>query len=253
MSIILKENEWAEQMIIECELGKNPIETLRRVCRYYIDNGCQEKDLINKLESFLLRCNSSASLPKWHGTLVSVIKYAKKYKAVDIDKIFISKSEMDTVSNLKSAPLRRLAFTLLCLAKYWNIVRDGNDSWVVSRGNEIMTLANISAPLKRQSAMYKELEDLGLVKFPKKVDSTSMQVCFVDNSDDVVFEVSDFRNLGYQYMMYDGGSFIVCQNCGIVTKANKGSASNNQKYCPECASKLRTKKRVESVMKSQKR
>ena len=35
MSIVLKENDWAEKMIQSKSLGKKPSETLRRVARYY--------------------------------------------------------------------------------------------------------------------------------------------------------------------------------------------------------------------------
>ena len=43
MSIVLKENDWAEKMIQSKSLGKKPSETLRRIARYYIDNGYEKK------------------------------------------------------------------------------------------------------------------------------------------------------------------------------------------------------------------
>ena len=36
MTVVLKENDWAHDMIERNELGNKPSETLRRVARYYI-------------------------------------------------------------------------------------------------------------------------------------------------------------------------------------------------------------------------
>ena len=35
MELVLNEYEWAEKMIANNDLGKNPIETLSRVAKYY--------------------------------------------------------------------------------------------------------------------------------------------------------------------------------------------------------------------------
>ena len=69
MSIVLKENEWAEKMIISSELGKKPSETLRRVARFYLDKGFPISDVRRKLEAFIIQCNPVASLPKWSTTI----------------------------------------------------------------------------------------------------------------------------------------------------------------------------------------
>lgn len=249
MSIVLKENEWAEQMIKCRSLGKKPSETLRRVCRYYIDNGCVEKELLPRLEVFLIRCDPMVSLPKWHNTLVNIIKASQKFKAVDIDSIKIYNAELDVIESLDSAPKRRLAFSLLCLAKYWNIVRNVDDGWVNSKTNEIMAMANISASLVRQGAMFRSLRDEGLIQFSKKVDNTNVKVDFINETGDIAIEIDDFRNLGYQYAMYYGGPYMKCQNCGVVTRIKNPKNNRGQKYCPDCAVKVRTQQNVDSVMR----
>ena len=48
MSIVLKENDWAEKMIQSKSLGKKPSETLRRVARYYIDSGMRKRKRLDR-------------------------------------------------------------------------------------------------------------------------------------------------------------------------------------------------------------
>lgn len=246
--IILKENEWAEQMIQSRSLGKKPSETLRRVARYYLDNGYSKRDTRAKLDAFLIQCDPTASLPKWSDMLDYVVTKACKYGAVDIDGIPITDNEMKKIENLKGKQLRRLAFTLLCLAKYWNAISPNCDFWVNNKDSEIMAMANINTSIKRQGLMYWELKEAGMIQFSKKVDNTNVRVCFVEDGD-VVYKVSDFRNLGYQYLMYCGEPYMECQHCGLTIKIDNPGRGRKQKYCKTCAAEIALQQNINSVMK----
>lgn len=248
MSIVLRENEWAENMIRTRSLGNKPYETLKRVARYYIDSGYDKRCVRAQLESFLIQCDPCASTIMWADTLEYAIKSAYKYKAIDIDKIEITRSEMEKIDSLEGKQIRRLAFTLLCLSKYWLLVNPQCDYWIRNKDSEIMAMANINTSVKRQSLMYRELRDAGLIQFSKKVDNTNVRVCFA-GSDDVALVVSDFRNLGYQYLLYHGEPYFECQNCGIVSKIGDPVHGKKQKYCRCCASEIALQQRVNSVMK----
>lgn len=147
--------------------------------------------------------------------------------------------------------IKRLAFVLLCLSKYWNIVNNQNDYWVNSKDNEIMSFANINTSIRRQCAMYAALKDAGLIQFSKKVDNTNVKVCFAEDGESAM-EITDLRNLGYQYLKYHGEPYFECTNCGIVTRyknpANKKSIWK-QKYCESCAIEIDTRQSVNSVMR----
>lgn len=251
MSLILKEHEWAESMIRSKSLGEKPKETLRRVARYYIDKGCSKKDTRDILDSFLLQCEPTSSLSKWSGTLDFAVSFAARYDAVDIDSIDITDAEMERIDLLDGKQIRRLAFTLLCLAKYWDIVKKSPDHWVKSKDNEIMRMANINTSVKRQCSMYYNLHVAGMIQFSKKVDSTDVKVCFVEDGE-TILHITDFRNLGYQYLMYHGEPYFVCCNCGITTKINNskiGSPGRKQKYCPACAIEIAAQQRINRIMK----
>lgn len=253
MSIVLNEHYYAEQAIQTRSLGKKPSETLSRVARYYIDScdSSTKKTIRSKLDLFLLQCDSTASIPKWSKMLDFATDWAFKHEAIQIDSIVITKPEMDKIDSLDGKQIRRLAFVLLCLSKYWNIVNSQNDNWVNSKDNEIMAFANINTSIRRQCAMYATLRDAGLIQFSKKVDNTNVRVCFAEDGE-VEMTITDLRNLGYQYLKYHGEPYFECTNCGITVKIDEPTKGRKQKYCKECAVEIKTKQNVNAVMRHRK-
>lgn len=250
MTIVLNEHDWAEEMITSRSLGKKPFETLCRVARYYLDNGIPKREVRRMLDAFLIQCEPTASLPKWTTVLDSALSRAMKRASINLEYIEITKPEMERIDALGGKQIRRLAFTLLCLSKYWNAVSGRSDGWVNSQDSDIMRMANIDTSIKRQSLMFYNLNAEGMIKFSRKVDNTNVQVCFAEEGEPAL-RITDFRNLGYQYIRYHGGPYFECENCGLVTKIEKASARGpKQKYCRECAAQIASRQNVRSVMKS---
>lgn len=250
MGVVLNEHQWAEQAIQARSLGKKPSETLCRVARYYIDEcvGLDKKSIRNKLDLFLLQCDHTASVTKWSNMLDYAVDWAFKHEAILIDAITITKPELEVVDALPGRQLRRLAFVLICLAKYWNIANKQNDFWVNSKDNEIMALANINTSIRRQCAMYAELKKAGLIQFSRKVDNTNVRVCFAKDGE-TALAITDIRNLGYQYLKYHGEPYFECSNCGVTTKIDEPNRGRRQKYCKGCAVEIKTRQSVNAVMR----
>lgn len=246
--IVLNENDWARDAIENRSLGKHPYETLSRVARYYLDDGYSKKETRRMLDQFILQCDPVASLPKWSSVTDFALDRAVKRPALCVDSIAITEPEMNVVDSLDGKQLRRLAFVLLCLAKYWDLVNAGGDHWVNNGDNEIMRMANVSTTVKRQSMMYAKLRDAGLIQFSKKIDNTNVRVCFIQDGK-TVLEVSDYRNLGYQYLKYHGGPFYVCENCGITVRGGEAGRGRKLRYCKQCAAEIATQQRINSVMR----
>ena len=248
MTITLNEHDWAEDMIAGRTLGKKPFETLTRVARYYLDGGMPRREVRKRLDAFLLQCDPSASLPKWCDTADAALARASRRHAVNIDEIVISTQEMSRIEKLDSKQLRRLAFTLLCLSKYWDAVNEDDRHWVNSPDSDIMRMANINTSISRQSMMYHRLNQEGMIVFSRKVSNTNVRVCFAEDGVPAL-AVRDFRNLGYQYLKYCGEPFFFCANCGIVTRYKDPKNGKKQKYCPDCAAKIALQQRINSVMR----
>lgn len=248
MTIVLNERDWAEDMITQRTLGKKPFETMCRVARYYLDNGIPKREVRKMMDSFLLQCDPTASLPKWQESLDKALNRAMKYEAISLDGVTVTKPEMKKIESVSGKQAQRLAFTLLCLAKYWNAISEKNDGWVNNKDSDIMRMANINTSIKRQSLMYFNLNAAGMIQFSRKVDSTNVRVCFMEDGEPAMY-ITDFRNLGYQYMKHHGEPYFVCKNCGVTTRYRNTEKGLCQKYCSECASQVALEQRINSVMK----
>lgn len=248
MSIVLNEIKWAERMIESCDLGSNTYETLCRVAKYYRAQGLQKRDVRKKTEEFLYRCDPYISPVLWADTLDKAVKAGMKYPPVVIDKIIVTKPEMDTILSLNGIQLQRLAFTLLCVAKYMLKVAPQTGGWVNAPENEIMNMANVKTTYKRQNLMYGQLLDAGLLQSSKKISNLNVKVLFMQDGETAV-EVTDFRDLGNQLMMYTGKPYFVCQNCGLTVKVPDGANRGKMKYCQDCAAKVHMRQNINSVMR----
>lgn len=248
MSIVLNEYEWAERMINNHELGKKPIETLNRVAKYYLENKYSKREIRKMLDTFLTQCDPSASLVHWSDTLDKVAKNVGKFPLIRLDGVDITKNELERIETLGGKQVRRLAFTLLCVAKYWDIVSESNNHWVNSPDKEIMQMANINTSIKRQSLMFAELREAGFIRFSKKIDNLNVQVLFMEPGE-TALHIQDFRNIGYQYLKHYGAPYFECVNCGITVKIQEPTRGRRQKYCPSCAIELHTKQKVDSVIR----
>lgn len=248
MSIVLNEYEWAERMIRNHEIGKKPIETLNRVAKYHLENGYNKREIRMLLDTFVIQCDPSASLVHWSDTLDRVAKNVGRFPLIRLDGVNVTNKELERIENLDGKQVRRLAFTLLCVAKYWDAVSESNNHWVNSSDKEIMQMANINTSIKRQSLMFAKLHDAGFIKFSKKVDNLNVQVLIIEPGRAAI-NIHDFRNIGYQYLKYYGAPYFECVNCGITVKMQEPSKGRRQKYCPNCAVELHTKQKVDSVMR----
>jgi hypothetical protein len=231
ISVILNEREFAEAALEKYTLENKPLETLSRVARYYSNRGYKRTDICLLLETFLVKCDPTINLVKWQDTINKQAKDASKYSLIEIEDIPITQKELDICDRLNGAQIRRLMFTLICLAKFSNTVNKKNNGWVNRQDKEIFKMANIITSVKRQSLMLNDLRELGLIRFSRKVDNININVRRVDGAGRPVLHISDFRNLGHQYLRYCGGQYLECASCGLVIKRT----SNSQKYCNDCA------------------
>lgn len=222
-------------------MTKKPSEALSVISRYLYSNGYNSREISRYLESYILKTIKDASIPKWQITIDRYANTASKYPLIEVESIPISKSELEVISKLNSKPLKRLAFTLLCIAKFYNISNPNNNNWVNRTDKEIFKLANIQVPTIKQSLMMNDLYTAGLIGYSKIVDNININVKFIDNSSDIALYIFDFRNLGYQYLKLEGDStFIECESCGLIIK----KTSNRTKYCKDCAIDINRKRAV---------
>lgn len=207
-----------------------PSDTLIRVAKYYFAQGFSKRQIHRMLEEFLLRCDSAANIVKWQPLIQSCVKAVDRRRLLEADSIVLTQKELETVQGVCSRPMERTLFTMLAFAKYSNLVNPQNENWINRTDRELFRCANVQLPLERQAYLLHDLRGMGLIRFSRRVDNINIQVLCLDAAGDTVIELSDFRNLGYQYNRYLGEPYFSCIECGITVRRK----SPNQKYCSEC-------------------
>lgn len=233
--IILNEKEHAEKCLQEGNIGDNPFETISILARYYYTClGYRKKKIYTLLIEFLSKYYSAYELNEfsWQTSVERVAANAGKYPLHQIDGVKITKSEMETIKSIHNANLERLMFTMLCLAKFWNLKNEKNNGWVNYTAKDIFTYARISSNSYERDIKIGKLWNMGLLEFSKRNDNLNCRVTFINDNDDEALFVSDFRELGYEYLYYCGERFIRCGECGILTKNNP---NGTKKYCEDCS------------------
>lgn len=166
------------------------------------------------------------------------IRSAKKTGLKQVEHIYITKSELDFISNLNDIKLEKIAFVLLALAKYHNEVSEDDDDKVYLKLSEIKNMARINMNRIDFEYFYANLYDRGVLKMNNSPTSTVQIVTFVSHSeeDEVAFELKeiDYLELAYVYLSWknNGKGYARCQKCDRLMRQ---SITKPRKYCEECS------------------
>lgn len=194
----------------------------------------KQSEVLHKIEEYLGQFPFIV-LPKWQATIEKMVAKAKKQELIEIDGVAVTQTELDAINSLRKESLRKLAFTLLCLAKFYDKVNPNNQGWANTPDKDVFRMANItSLDSRRQQALISELYMLGMVGYSKVIDNVNLKVTFIDQYSDVAVTISDFNDLGFQYLQLMGDKRIVkCKRCGRLIKKK----SKRLDYCKNCKKK----------------
>lgn len=235
----MKEKEYVESILNQDEINENVAYKLRLIAKYYYH---AQKFSVDQTYQVLVDIMSKKyigfSISSWQTFLLNLAKQAKKKPMFDIDYIPVTENELITINSLHSKQLQRLAFTILCLAKYRNAINPQNNDWINYKYKDIFKLANIQVSVKQQCYLIHDLKTLGLIRMSKLINNLSINVCYIDKEDSKeILKIHDFKNLGYEYLLYKGENFKRCTQCNTpIRKRGK------RKYCSDCAKEIDRKK-----------
>ena len=237
------------------ELSNTPSYDLRLISRYlYEIENLKPNQIYTKLVEIMEKKYYNFSIAKWQKLLEDISRTAKEKTLVNIDYIPITKNELLTINEIKSKPMKRIAFSMLCLAKYRNTINPQNKNWINYEFKDIFRMANVVSTVKEQCHIIHDMKLLGLIKMNKLVDNLSINVCYIDTYDSAeILKITDFRNLGYEYLLHCGEKFTRCKKCKLLIKQSK---TRPKLYCSECSKTMQLewdnayKKKVRTEMSS---
>lgn len=162
----------------------------------------------------------------------------KKVPINEIEYISITESEIKVIDNLKTSSEKRVAFTLLCLAKYRNEYIENNSGWETFSFSDIFSMANCNLNSSDRARVINSLVTKELIKPSKKITNCNYQVLFIDEDEnaEIVMKITDFRDLGNTVLFYFGDDFDRCEICGRLIKYKP--KTKHRKYCFECKDKF---------------
>lgn len=232
--IILNEKQYARRCLEENSLGDNTYITLSIIAKYYyFDCGYKKKKIKELLTEFLSEnlITFHKEEKMWVANIEKIVNKVNKQKFYEISGVKITKAEIDQIQKLQNKLLEKLTFTMLCFAKYYDLRNQSNGGWVNASGKELLELSNINCSQSRLNLYINKLYEVGLLDLPLRCDNTNCRINFIDNYGNEELFVSDFRNLGFEYLLYCGENYIRCAECGALTKGNK---NGTKKYCSKC-------------------
>lgn len=231
--IILNEKEYVTHILESGNIDASKTYTfLSLYARYlYHEKGLKKSGIIEELNDFMQLNVPNYNQVNWSDAIEKYAGKAGKYPLCECDGIWITQKELQTIEGIQNKVLERLAFTLLCLAKFRNYRNPDNNSWVNYGNGEIYSMACINTTAFDKDMKLNRLRELRLIEYAKKVSSLNIRILFADDGSSRKLFIDDFRKLGYEWRQYRGESFIRCVDCGILVKRK----TNNQKYCRDCA------------------
>ena len=233
--IILNEKEFAENCLRTGEIPGKPFHVLAVIAKYYYHClGYRKKKIIEGLTQFLAQNYPpyKANKISWDESIEKIARNAGKYPLYEIDGMWITQQELDTIATLEDDKMERVAFTFLCLAKYHMAKNPNINGWVNDDMNDIYEMARVVCNRYQKNVYIGMIHDHGLLEFPKRNDNLSCRVTFINDDGDKVLHITDFRELGYEYNKYRGGDYIRCCECGILMPNNK---YKKKRYCSKCS------------------
>lgn len=143
-------------------------------------------------------------------------------------EIQISKKEFDIIRSVPSERHQKLLFTMYVLAK----TRLNSNGWVNYSLKEIFQCANINIKRDDKILMINDLKEWGYITTSLSYKRTGFKVEYyeVDEENSIEKVITNFSNIGNQYIVMIRDGWKMCECCGRLIKI-KGNAT---KYCNKC-------------------
>lgn len=148
-------------------------------------------------------------------------KIEKGYKPIrNVEGVTIYQSELDFLKTVDSLDNQKLLFTILCYLKFIQTKYENENLWCNFENRLYFKSANIKINQKQQNLMIKNLANLGYIRLSYQIDKLTFYATFAEEleHDTPVGVITDFENLGMQYLKMTGVDIIQCIHCGKYIK-----------------------------------
>lgn len=247
MKLIANETEYARRCL---ELGyidkKQPYKSIRTIVRY-LNQVCHITDIdaiyhsilsyLDEVEKYDVEINIDV--------IRTMMNEDNPYN--DVQRIFISKQEMDTITSMPYPyAWKKVLFTILVHYKVkLQVYPEVRNKRIEANLTYILNDAHVTLSKDKKMEMLAKFEEDGLIEMPNGGKQAKYFYLYYidDNPEEIAVVVEDFFDFYLYYEQYvKGGRLIRCSECGKLVLVN----SNNSKYCKSCAKKVANGQREKS-------
>lgn len=240
MELILNERAFAQRAIAAGDVGKKPSQTLGCIAGYLLAEGMKKPQVEGQLHQFMQAHYADYNPVRWDAAIRRIAGRAASRPLLQADTVAVTQGELAAIQSLRSRPLERLGFTLVCLAKYAMLRNPANEGWVTQKWSALFRMAHVQAGVEKRAAMLHTLRENGMIAFSRSVDNLHIRVLFLQPWSEIACALDDLREPGLYYLSLQGERIIRCACCGRMIKPK----TNNQKYCPDCRAEMNLKKTI---------
>lgn len=253
---VMNEKTRAERILSGDKMGLS-LQDVTILAKYYKSIGYRTQQIKHEIERFIADNFPNVSVKAKKKIAESALDASRKYPLYEINQIVVTKAEIARIQSLsstmvKNPRLHKLAFTLLCLAKY-SALRSGKDGWVNAKWVDIFAAANLRGiGTERKKIIISALIANNYIYVPPLSDKSCYKLLATQDEPDSTPEVivDNLNESGLVFEEYNGKRFIRCQMCGCRVAITNGRAH----YCKQCSliinrQKARERMRVNSQRK----
>lgn len=243
MNFILNEKEFVQICLQHNTFEKDNIRrTLELIAQYYYQYlGFRKVKITSLLLEFLEKSYPPHLLNKrkWELTCEKIARHTGGKPLLEIEGVWLTEKELETIKGIESKTIARLAFTMACIAKMNNARNAKNNGWLNLDTKIIFEAASVAGGRTSRDMRIADMLDMGLIEIPKKTDKVNIRVAFLDDDSANALFVSDFRELGLYFrkaILMERKCYIgKCRDCGVYFKQPKKSIiPGDLETCPNC-------------------
>jgi hypothetical protein len=236
LKLIANETKYARRCLEQGYIDKTqPYKSIRTVVRY-LNRVCGITDADTIYSSILSYLESVEKKVEVDIDVIRTMLYEDNpYN--DLQRIFISKKEMDTIMAFDYPySWKKVLFTMLVHYKVkLQIYPEARNRRIEANLTTILNDAHVTLPKDKKMEMLAQFEEDGLIEMPNGGKQAKyFYLYFIDdNPEEIAVVVEDFFDFYLYYEQYvKGGRLIYCSECGklvLVTQTN-----SPMKYCKKC-------------------
>lgn len=248
--MILNEEKYAKDLLTgQNDNIKSIVQKIDLIARYNCHVLCKNSnESYTSIVKWLEKHHEIFSEQTYSNIISDCIKKASKRPFYHIERIKITKKEIETIVAQDNLRHEKILFVLLCMAKQQKVAY-GFDSGLVSyKITDLFKTARVSVPVEERENILHELFKAGLIGLPMKNDTKCLFVKFMDESEDIALELNeqDCGELAYAYLNFTGKAKVLrCSKCGKLIKQSKkygnlckgcqgGESEMKMKWCVDC-------------------